>query len=106
MESKVVSKHNRNFVGGWWFLSVLFVSCLVVGVGQVDARNVRRWSRRDAEPAKLIASSNYHRVAHHELLEVKEYAQQQGFEATLRLVSHSHNETYGADINPLRLIVR
>lgn len=106
MEPKARWKHKQNFIGGLTSLLFLFVSCLVVGVGQVDARNERGWSHRDAEPTQLIASSNYHGVAHHELLEVKEYAHQQGFEATLRLVSYSHNETYGADINPLRLIVR
>lgn len=38
--------------------------------------------------------------------DLREYENKQGFVATLKLVEHSGNNTYGADINPLRLIVR
>lgn len=44
--------------------------------------------------------------AMHELGDVKEYKHKQGFEATLHFVSNSGNNTYGADINPLHLVVR
>jgi len=37
---------------------------------------------------------------------VKEYANQQGFEARLEIVSESGNDTLGADINPLSFVVR
>lgn len=42
----------------------------------------------------------------HELAKVKEYDSKQGFEAMLHFVSNSGNKTYGADINPLHLVVR
>lgn len=44
--------------------------------------------------------------AMHELGDVKEYDHKQGFEATLYFVSDSGNNTFGADINPLHLVVR
>ena len=42
----------------------------------------------------------------HEVGTVKEYEHKQGFDATLYFVSDSGNNTYGADVNPLNLVVR
>lgn len=42
----------------------------------------------------------------YEVTDLREHANKQGFEATLKLVQHSGNNTYGADINPLRLLVK
>lgn len=84
---------------GWWWL---LTNLLLMSGARVDAARTRGWSHvRDAEPVQLNSG-----LPHHELLEVKEYENEQGFEATLKLVSNSHNSTYGADINPLRLTVR
>lgn len=81
---------------GWW---LVLTNVLIWGV-RVEA--ARAWSHvRDAEPVQINSG-----LPHHELLEVKEYENEQGFEATLKLVSKSHNSTYGVDINPLRLTVR
>lgn len=77
--------------------SLLLLATLLNGWG-VNASLLRGWSHHDI--------SSKHQGVHHELLDVKEYAHQQGFEATLRILSYSHNATFGADINPLRLIVR
>jgi hypothetical protein len=77
--------------------SLLLLATLFNGM-RVNAGLLRSWSHQDI--------SSQHQGVHHELLDVKEYAHQQGFEATLRILSYSHNETFGADINPLRLIVR
>lgn len=77
--------------------SLLLLVTLLNGL-RVNARLSQGWSHQDI--------SSKHQGVHHELLDVKEYAHQQGFEATLRILCYSHNGTFGADINPLRLIVR
>jgi hypothetical protein len=83
---------------GWWLL----LTNLLISGAQVDAARTQGWSHvRDAEPVQVNSG-----LPHHELSEVKEYENEQGFEATLKLVSNSHNSTYGTDINPLRLTVR
>lgn len=89
---------NVRGVLGWW---LLLTNLLMLGA-QVETARMQGWSHvRDAEPVQVNSG-----LPHHELLEVKEYENEQGFEATLKLVSNSHNGTYGADINPLRLTVR
>ncbi|KAG0620155.1 hypothetical protein M758_4G193600 [Ceratodon purpureus] len=82
--------------GKSFFALVLLGACLVLLGGLPEANAGIRFNEPFMHRGRGM----------HELGNVKEYDHKQGFEATLHFVSDSGNNTYGADINPLHLVVR
>ena len=91
----MVEGSRRSMWWSWWTVIGIFVA-----VGAIFARD-------SGASHSSWASEIYGDQMMHEVTAVKEYANQQGFEAELKVVSSAKDlEKYGPDIETLRVTVR
>lgn len=95
----MVEGPGRSMRWSWWTVIGVFVA-----VGAIFARGLSAaGASRPSRASEIIDGDQMV----HEATKVKEYANQQGFEAELKVVSSAKDlEKYGPDIETLRAVVR